>query len=185
MRIVFVFLALIWGSCAMAAPQVYVLDKAGSDVVFTWFLGKDAVRGDMPITRADLKLDFDRAAASTIDVVLDASQAKAGFAFATNAMRGPSILDAQSHPEIRFRSTKVIGQGAGAVVIGDLTIRGVTRSTRFDVTLYRGEGSLDLSQIAVLLKGSVVRSDFGATGWPDMVGNTIEINILARVSRVD
>lgn len=178
----FCLIALATG--AAAAPRSYDLDHAQSKVIFTWFLGQDAVQGLMPVKTADLRLDFDRAANSVIDVSLDAAAARAGFAFATGAMKGPQVLDAKAHPEIRFRSTKVVGRGAGAQVLGDLTIRGVTRPTTFDVALFKGGGDPAEGRLAVQITGSVNRSEFGATGWPDMVSDRIDFNILAYVTPV-
>ncbi|MEX0284060.1 MAG: YceI family protein [Paracoccaceae bacterium] len=183
MRIVVILMCVLFASVGWAAPNSYLLDRSGSQVVFTWFLGADAIKGQMPVKRADLKLDFKSAGNSSIDVALDVSKAKAGFAFATGAMRGPKVLSADAHPEIRFKSTKVVAQGTGAKVQGDLTIRGVTRPAIFDVKLYRGQGSTDSSRLAVQMTGSVNRSEFGATGWPDLVSDEIEINILAQVAR--
>ena len=71
---------ILCGLSAWAAPRQYVLDAPRSLVVFTWFLGDDPVRGSMSVRRADLRLDFDQVANSTIDVALDATQAQAGFA---------------------------------------------------------------------------------------------------------
>jgi len=114
-------------------------------------------------------------------VSLDAANARAGFPFATSAMRGPNVLDTGDHPEIRFKSLQVSGQGTQAQVEGELTIRGVTQPAVFQVELFRAANSTDASRLAILMKGSVDRTAFGATGWPDMVRNRIDIKILAEI----
>lgn len=86
-----------------------------------------------------------------------------------------------------FRSTAIRRDGDGAEVQGDLTIRGVTRPVVLQATIYRQKGTEegDLRQLTVQLKGSVRRSDFGATGWLDMVGDEVRLTILARIAKVE
>lgn len=185
-----IFLILVLLSCAgmsQAAPRTYLLNQQGSQVVFTWFLGSDAVKGNMPVKRADLVLDFERAANSTVDVALDVSKAQAGFPFATTAMTGPKVLDAGTYPEITFRSTRVIARGAGAEVQGDLTIRGVTLPAVFMAQIYQGQGAVtgDRAHLTVLLTGSVSRAAYGATGWADMAGDEVRFQVLAQVDAVN
>lgn len=170
---------------ARAAAVPYVLDAARSSVDFSWTLGKQEMHGVIPILRADLVIDFARLAASRVDVVMDAGAAEAGVPFATDAMRGPDILDAKAHPQIRFTSRRVVPNGAtSATVEGDLTIRGVTRPATFRAEIYRQQGSDagDLSRLTVLLTGSVLRSDYGATGFADLAGDRVQFRVLARIS---
>ena len=70
-------------------------------------------------------------------------------------------------------------------VEGDLTLRGVTRTVSFDATLYRQRGTEanDLSQLSFRLAATINRSDFGASGYSDLVADPIRLDITARVSR--
>lgn len=183
MRILIAILALL-ASPAQASVQLYDLDRAQSRVVFTWHLGSDDVNGQMPVSRADLALDFDHAANSHFSVALDVAASEAGFPFATQAMKGPKILDAATYPEITFVSTAVRPTATGAVVDGNLTIRGVTRPATFTAQLYRQKGTEagDRSRLSVLLTGSVSRSAFGATGWSNLAADEITFQVLARIS---
>ena len=54
-------------------------------------------------------------------------------------------------------------------------------------SIYRQQGSADgdLSHLTIRLTGAVQRSAFGATGWNDMVGDEVRLDILARIARVD
>jgi len=53
----------------------------------------------------------------------------------------------------------------------------------FQATISRLPGSAadDFSRLTVRLTGSVNRSDFGATGWAEMVGDEVRIIITARI----
>lgn len=170
-----------------AAPARYALEAQASTVGFETDFGPDRISGRMPVTRADLTLDFDRVANSQVDVTLDVSRAEASFPFAAQAMKGPKVLDAASYPEITFTSTAVRASGAGAVVTGNVTIRGVTRPVTLDAMIWRQQGSAegDLSHLTIRLTGTIRRSDFGATGWSDLVSDKVRLDILARVARQD
>lgn len=170
---------------AHAAPIRYTLDAARSSVRFETDFGQDRITGDMPVSAADLTLDFANVANCRVSVSLDTSGAEASFPFAAQALKGPKVLDAGSYPNISFISTSVKRNGDGARVNGNITIRGVTRPATLDATIYRQTGTQagDLAHLTIHLVGRVHRSDFGATGWSDMVGDEVRIDILARIDQ--
>lgn len=167
-----------------AAPRSYQLDSEESTVGFSVGFGPDEITGTMPVRAARMTLDFERAAGSSVDVTLDASGAVTNIFFATQALRAPKVLDTGRYPDIRFLSRAVARQGDGARVSGDITIRGVTRPVDLDVVIYRRRGSDagDLSRLTLLLTGSLSRSAFGASGWDDLVGDRVDLRIVARVT---
>lgn len=188
-------MAAVWGlslamlaglaAPALARPETYHLQPDLSSVGFETDFGPDKITGSLPITKADLTLDFAHVAGSNVAVTLDATGAQASFPFAAQAMRGPKVLDAQEFPQISFTSTKVSSEGQGALIEGQITLRGVTRPAVFHAEIWRQQGSAegDLSHLTVHLTGAVARSDFGADGWKDMVGDEVRLNILARIER--
>ena len=189
MKTPFAYIPLFWLLLACpvaAAPASYVLEPAKSTVGFATDFGKDKITGKMPITAANLTLDFDRIANCKVVVTLDASGAQASFPFAAQAMKGPKVLDTATHPQIIFESTSVKADGAGAKVIGVVTIRGVSQPMVLHAEIYRQSGSVagDLSHLSIHLTGVIERSKFGATGWSDMVGDEVRLDILARIARV-
>jgi polyisoprenoid-binding protein YceI len=175
--------ALIQTSAARAAAIDYALDPSASTVAFETNFGPDLITGSIPLELADLTLDFDNVKNCTVDVVLDVRNAKASFPFAAQALKGPKVLDAKAHPRMIFESTSVKRAGDAADVIGNLTIRGVTRTTTLRAEIFRPKGSAadDFDHLTVRLTGRVNRSDFGATGWADMVGDEVRIIITARI----
>ncbi len=183
------FVSLIWLLFAgplLAAPANYVLDAASSTVGFSTDFGKDQITGNMPITVANLTLDFENVANCKVAVTLDASGAEASFPFAAQAMKGPKVLDTGNHPQITFQSTSVKSTGDGAQVSGVITIRGVSQPMVLDAQIYRQKGSKegDRSHLSIRLTGAVQRSQFGAVGWADMVGDEVRLDILARLDLV-
>ncbi|MDU8946058.1 YceI family protein [Ovoidimarina sediminis] len=170
-----------------AAPVLYVLDGDTSRVGFSVDFGPDEITGRFPVADAQLTLDFDKVSNTSVSVTLDAEGASASFPFAAQALKGPSILYTKKYPSIAFESTSVEGSTAGALVQGDLTIRGVTRPVALQAGLFRRAGTdpRDFSRLFIRLTGAVSRSAFGASGWPDAVSDEVRIDILAEVARVD
>ena len=183
-RAILALIALLLALPAQAATIAYQMEAANSTVAFETDFGPDKITGSFPLEQADLKLDFDNVANCTVDVALDVTGAQASFPFAAQALKGPKVLDAKAHPRMTFQSTSVKRAGDAADVTGNLTIRGVTKTVTLKAQLFRPQGSAatDLDHLTVKLTGRVNRSDFGATGWSDIVGDEVRIIITARIS---
>lgn len=178
----------VGAAAAHAAPVAYALEVDRSDVAFEADFGPDVITGSFPVVSADIVIDLDQPAHSSVAVVLDISGARASFPFAAQALKGPRVLDAARHPQARFqsRSVEVIAEGV-AVIAGDLTLRGVTRPVvlRAETYLQSGSAADDFSRLTMFLTGTVSRSEFGATGWADEVGDVVRLRVTARITRVD
>jgi polyisoprenoid-binding protein YceI len=177
-------LVLLAAPIAAAAGVVaYRLDAAASTVAFETDFGPDKITGAIPLEQADLKLDFDNVANCSVTVTLDVTGATASFPFAAQALKGPKVLNANDHPRMTFESSSVKRAGDGADVSGTITIRGVSKPVTLRARIFRPQGSAenDFSRLTVSLSGRVNRSDFGATGWSDMVGDEVRIEITARI----
>lgn len=187
MRALAVVLCLLLPETSFAAPATYTLEPENSSVGFETDFGTDKITGRLPVTRADLTLDFDMVSASSIAVTLNVAGADASFPFAAQALKGPKVLDAAQFPTMTFQSTSVKAKGEGAVVQGNLTIRGVSKPVTMQAEIYRQKGYQpgDLSHLTIRMHGAVNRSEFGATGWSDMVGDQVRLDILARIARVN
>ena len=184
MRFVFILLATILSlGAASARPVPYFLQKDDSRVGFSWFLGKDEIQGRMPVSRAEMVLDFDRVENSKVNVAVDVTGAEAGFPFASQGMKSPKVLWADRYPEITFVSTGVRRSGEGALIDGNLTVRGITRPMVFVAGFFRQAGHEvgDRSRLSIRLTGSLSRSAFGADGWSDLAGDEVKLSILARI----
>ena len=180
-------LAIVVAGLAQAAPADYRLEADRSIVGFEVDFENTVISGTMPVSQADLTLDFDSVAASEVRVTLNPDGARTNIPFATMAMKGRTVLDTNTHPTITFVSTAALKNGPGAVIEGLVTIRGVTRHVTLDGQLYRQQGTEpgERDRLSILLTGSVSRAAFGASGWPDLVGDEVRLRILARIRRLD
>ncbi len=83
-------------------------------------------------------IDFDPAApeAGGIELRIPAASVNTGDEKRDGHLRSADFLDAATHPEIVFKSTKVTPQGKDEFVVdGDLTIRGTTKPVSVNVEL--------------------------------------------------
>jgi polyisoprenoid-binding protein YceI len=186
-RIAFITFLSILGAALAAAPATFLLDQDNSVVGFTYSFGGQPTNGTMPVESAQLSIDLDNVAASEVAVILRADQARAGFAFATQVMKGEKVLDTPNHPTLSFQSTRIRGDLNGAKITGNLTIRGVTREVTMDGQLFRQRGTEagERNALSILLTTQINRQDFGADGWQSYVGDLIDIRILARINRAN
>ena len=125
MRLIPILAVLLMPGAALAAPSAYHLQPELSSVGYETDFGPDKISGTMPVSAADLTLDFAQVAGSKISVTLNASGATASFPFAAQAMKGPKVLDTAEFPMISFVSTSVKKEAQGATILGTITIRGV------------------------------------------------------------
>jgi polyisoprenoid-binding protein YceI len=83
-------------------------------------------------------IDFDPATpeAGAIELRIPAASVHTGDEKRDGHLRSADFLDAQTHPEIVFKSTKVTRKGKDEFVVdGDLTIRGTTKPVAVNVEL--------------------------------------------------
>ncbi len=181
----FVLFLLVLAGPLRAEPVPYRLDAEASRVGFTYMLEGAPASGRFPILDADLIIDMTRLARSHVAVRLDAARAQANLVFATEALTGPAVLDTANHPVIAFRSTAVRATEWGALIDGQVTIRGVTRPMQLEARLFRevGRAARDYDRLQVRLTGGVDRHAFGASGFPGLVAPEIGIEIIAWIDR--
>lgn len=178
--------ALALPRAAAARALGYRIDPARSRVGFGFLLVGTAQRGDMPVAEAQIEIDMIDLARSRVDVSIDTMRARTDLILAAGALRGRSMLDAGTYPRLRFASTAVRPSPSGrlsdgARIEGRLTIRDVTRDITLDATLTRAAGTApdDLRELTIRLSGHVSRAAFGVTGYPDVVGDIVTLDIVA------
>lgn len=122
---------------------------------------------------------------------IEASQVRASVPAATfrsgNPRRdmhviGPQFLAAQEYPHLRYhsRTVRVLGPSL-AESVGELTVRGVPRPVRWLVDDLAC--SADGSTVRVRARTTVLRSDFGLTGYGWLVGNSLDVEVSLVASR--
>lgn len=179
------FVLLFLPVASLAEPVAYTLDRARSLVGFSVDLGGTPLKGNMGVATADIALDLSDLSQSSARVTLDTRSAITEASFATEAMLGAQVLDADRFPTIRFEATRITGTLSGGNVEGLVTIRDVTRPVTFSAQVFRqrGQAEGDTSRLSVLLTGTIDRRDFGADGFPQFVGPEITLEVLTRLDK--
>jgi polyisoprenoid-binding protein YceI len=123
------------------------------------------VRGSF--TRWSGALDFSEAVprAGSVTVCIDAASIDSGVAERDAHLRSIDFLDAREHPFIVFESTDVEAMGSQQLrVIGDLTIRGITREVVLEVE-YGGRvrGADGVERVGFSARTTISRKAFGIT----------------------
>ena len=76
-------------------------------------------------------------------------------------LRGADFFDVENHPEIKFESTRIEPNDGGLRVVGNLTIKSVTREVQLDATI---QGTVDdpwgNQRVGVEATGAINRRDF-------------------------
>ena len=170
----------------LAAPVPYKLDSAKSEVAFSYVFEGSETRGSFPDFDASVALDFQRLENSSIDVTLKTGTAKGGFIFATQALRGPKMLNSPQFPDISFKSKRFTRSGDQAKLVGDITVKGITRPLTLNARLFRTANSNpdDLDNLVVKLTGEIDRTAFGVDGFKTFVGDILKIAITANITKL-
>lgn len=108
------------------ATGTWVADPVHSDVSFrVRHMGVGKVRGTFALSSAALTVGPDR----RVTAVIDAASVRTGNEQRDNHVRSADFLDVQRHPTMEFASTEVGDFTGGTfVLVGDLTLHGVTRT---------------------------------------------------------
>ncbi|HEY3305896.1 MAG TPA: YceI family protein [Candidatus Binatia bacterium] len=151
------------------------------------------VRGHFKNVHGTLVFDPANPRAASVEVAIDAAGIWTGEADRDAHLKSADFLDVEKHPKITFKGNRVELVGANeAVLTGELTIRGVTRTVPLRVQ-YLGqwqtpwwEDGVDKgpkTRAGFVATTSINRHDFGVSwnGTLDrggvVVGNRVEITI--------
>ncbi len=126
--------------------------------------------------------DFARA---SLEAVIDAASIDTGVKDRDAHLRSADFFDVEQYPELTFKSTRVEPAGSDRLrVVGQLTIKGVTRDVPLDVEHHGlAKDPWGNERAAFTAKTSIDRRGFGLT-WNQvletggvMVGERIDIEI--------
>lgn len=170
------------------AAETYKIDKDHTEIRFTYnHMGLTTQAGQFLEYQGSLTFDETKPEASTLAVTIQAASITTHVPVLDKKLRGPDFFDAGVHPQITFKSTRVIRTGAKTGrVIGDLTIRGITRPVTMAVTFNFG-GVHPLAMALPKYKGAkavafsarteILRSDFGLGKYAPLTSDAVVISI--------
>jgi polyisoprenoid-binding protein YceI len=168
------------------ATSTWSIDAAHTEVGFeVKHLMISKVRGRFAGVTGTIRLDEANLANSSVTAEIDAASIDTRTEQRDAHLRSADFFDVERFPAITFRSTRVEQAGGGAFrVVGDLTIRDVTREVVLAVQDEgRGKDPWGGDRAAFSATVSVDRREFGLT-WNQaletggvLVGNEIRISL--------
>jgi polyisoprenoid-binding protein YceI len=147
-----------------AATSLWAVDATHVDVGFAVrHLMIATSRGRFGTVTGSATVDEQRPERSKVDITIDVNSIDTGYEQRDAHLRSPEFFDAEKFPTMRFASTKIEGDVTGDfTLIGDLTIRGVTRSITLNANAGgRGRDPWGNEKAGFSATGKLNRSDFG------------------------
>ena len=166
--------------------MTWQIDPAHSHIAFSArHLMISKVRGRFENFSGTINFDENSPTASTVNVEIDAASINTREQQRDDHLRSPDFLDAANHPTLTFQSKRIEQTGGdNGRLVGDLTIRGVTREVALDVE-YAGQAKSPWGTTSAGFSGSTTinRRDWGLE-WNQaletggvLVGDKIKIDI--------
>ncbi|MFF5231232.1 YceI family protein [Dactylosporangium sp. NPDC000521] len=180
-----------YNGVAIPTPGKFDIDPAHTRVSFVAkHLMVSKVRGGFTRATGTIVIAEDPLQ-SHVEVEIDAASIDTGVADRDGHLRSADFLDAEKWPALTFKSTRVTGFSGGEFkLVGDLTIRDVTREVELDVE-FEGHAKSPWGQevIGFSATAEIDREDFGIT-WNQaletggvLVGKKVKIEIGAEAVR--
>ena len=153
-----------------SASGHYRIDPASHIGFHVGQVGGGGLSGAIPAVSGTFDIDRHDLSRSSVEVTLRPASVATGQARIDAFLRSNAVFDAEDHPQITFRSTRVVATGPkSATIEGVLTARGVSRREIFQATL-TDEGS---DRMGFHVTGDIFRSPYGMD-----VGTPIYSNIV-------
>ncbi|MBT2970392.1 MAG: hypothetical protein B6D72_01165 [gamma proteobacterium symbiont of Ctena orbiculata] len=175
---------LLLSLCVLQSVQAsdYVIDTEGghayiqfkiSHLGFSWLTGR--------FNRFSGSFSYDEKdpSSATVEVVIDTTSIDTNHAERDKHLRDEDYLHVDTFPEARFVSSAFEEQGGGkAKLIGELTLRGITRPIQIDVE-HVGAGTDPWGGYRRGFSGStrLVLAEFGITKYLGDAAKTMELSL--------
>ena len=168
------------------ATEKWDIDAVHSSVGFTVrHMVVAKVHGQFTKWGGTLDLDPEQLTGSKVDIDIDAASIDTRDEKRNGHLKSADFLDVEKHPNITFKSKLIEKKGSDTYrMMGDLSIRGVTRDVVLDVE-YGGRAADPWGgeRMGFTAKGQIDRKDFGAK-WNAaleaggfVVGDKVDITI--------
>ena len=148
----------------MSSPTIWNIDPVHTNVEFAVrHLMISTVKGRFGDVKGSVELDLANPAAARLDITIGVESVDTRNADRDAHLRSADFFDAVNFPEMRYvsRGVKVLPDGTFRVV-GDLTIRGVTREVPLVATLEgTGADPWGGQRAGFSASGKLNRGDFG------------------------
>ena len=188
MRAALLAFAIVAAAPALAqAPAgvpsgTYKVDTGHTQVLFTvMHLGISRYTGQFTQPTGTLVLDTADPAKSKVDVTFMIDKVSTTVPALDAHLKKADFFDMEKFPEGKFVSTSVKASGKTATIMGNLTLRGVTKPVTLNAT-FTGGGPHPMSKkpnVGFSATTTIKRSEFGISYGIPMVSDDVELVIHA------
>ena len=137
---------------------------------------------------ARMNLVPDNPTASTLSVDIDPSQIDSGVDAFDEHLVSADMFDVATHPDIRFETTSLsMDSGTSGTLVGDLTMKGITKPVVLDVTLNKvGENFRSgRPMFGVSATGKIKRSEWDLGYATPFVGDDVDLMVEVEFQKAD
>lgn len=169
-----------FATTAQAAPETFVIDNSHTYPHFSYnHLGFSNQTHKFDKTSGKVVLDRAAKAGSAI-VTIDATSVNTGYALFNEHLRAADFFDTAKYPTITFKSDKMAFRGDQPVsLVGDLTIKGVTKQVTLDITHFKCQPHpmLKVEACGANATTQIKRSDFNMGKNAPYVSDEVKLTL--------
>jgi polyisoprenoid-binding protein YceI len=165
------------------AAEKFSVDADHSKVGFSvTLIGVTEVEGRFSAFSGTIMYDEADLTKSSVTAIIKSPSIETGSSFRDKDLKGATFFDTDKFPTIRFQSTAIRKQGNDYLMIGTLTIKGVSKEISAPL-VWRQHKMPDPwknLRIAFDSRLKLNRKDFGVTGpkfWNEGIADTIDIDL--------
>ncbi|MEP6655571.1 MAG: YceI family protein [Myxococcales bacterium] len=181
------------GATAVSVARTYEIDVSHSSATFkVRHMMVANVRGDLGHITGQVVIDEAEFSRSSVEARIEVATINTRDPKRDEHLRSGDFLDIANHPQITFNSKRVTpGKGDNLFVVGDLTIRGVTREVTLNVESISPEVNDPWGNVrrGVAARARINRKDFNIVwnaaldGGGVVVGDEIAIDLELELTR--
>jgi len=169
-----------FATTAQAAPETFVIDNSHTYPHFSYnHLGFSNQTHKFDKTSGKVVLDRAAKAGSAI-VTIDATSVNTGYALFNEHLQAADFFDTAKYPTITFKSDKMAFRGDQPVsLVGDLTIKGVTKQVTLDITHFKCQPHpmLKVEACGANATTQIKRSDFNMGKNAPYVSDEVKLTL--------
>jgi polyisoprenoid-binding protein YceI len=137
-------------------------------------VGWPTTKGAFKAFQGNINVDFKEPAKSAVSFVVQSGSVDAGSSSVTGFIKGESMLNTGTFPEMRFRSSSVEKLSESAVrIAGNMTFMGQTRPVSFQVDVDQRQYAQ--KQLRFSARGTIRRSEFGFISGQPLIADDVRI----------
>jgi len=147
--------------------EFYPIERSHSFIAFSvTYMGYAEVRGNFENFNGTFRYDPDDITRTSISFMVHTNSIDTDLEWRDNDLKSPNWLDAEKFPSIRFTSKVVSPSPSGFSVVGDLTIRDVTKEIILEMNPSSGVIDDIRGDKQVILSGTYTldRTEYGVVG---------------------